>query len=102
MGMGLLISGISRTQRQAQQLSAVLNLLSMLLTGFIYPLTTMPLWAQLLGEHDPADLFHPHHPRDHHQGGRACQFLWGDALSLVVYACVVLALAAAVMKTRLD
>ncbi len=101
MSMGLLISGISRTQRQAQQLSAVLNLLSMLLTGFIYPLTSMPVWAQLLGRMIPL-TYYIRIVRGIITKGVGMTFLWGDALSLVIYACVVLALAALVMKTRLD
>jgi ABC-2 type transport system permease protein len=101
MGMGLFFSGIAKTQRQAQQFSAVLNMLSMLLTGFIYPLTTMPVWAQWLGRLIPL-TYYIRIVRGIITKGIGIEFLWVDALSLVAYACIALALSAAVMKRRLD
>jgi ABC-2 type transport system permease protein len=101
MGMGLFISTFSKTQRQAQQFSAVLNMLSMLLTGFIYPRTTMPLWAQGIGDLIPLTYF-IRIIRGIITKGIGITFLWTDALALVIYACVALGLAAIFSKKRLD
>ncbi len=57
MGLGLLISAISKSQRQAQQFSALLNMLTMLLTGFIYTRATMPLWIQWIGNLIPLTYY---------------------------------------------
>ncbi len=49
LGLGLLVSTISQTQRQAQQFSNIFSLFSMLLTGFLYPTETMPALPRLIG-----------------------------------------------------
>jgi len=57
MGLGLVISAVAQTQRQAQQLTGLIQLLAMLLTGFIYPRTTMPLWTRLIGDLIPLTYY---------------------------------------------
>lgn len=46
LGLGLLISAIARTQQQAQLLNFFNNLPQSLLSGFIFPIATMPAWAR--------------------------------------------------------
>jgi len=101
MGLGLVISAVAKTQRQAQQFTGVIQLLSMLLTGFIYPRTTMPLWTQIIGDLIPMTYF-VRVIRGIMTKGVSLGFLWTDTLTLIVYACIALALAAAVSKKRLD
>lgn len=101
MGLGLLISTMARNQRQAQQLTAVLNLFSMLLTGFIYPRATMPLWTQVIGNFIPL-TYYMRIVRGVITKGVGLTFLWGDALALGSYTVVALIIAAAVSKKRLD
>jgi ABC-2 type transport system permease protein len=101
MGLGLVISAIAKTQRQAQQLSSVIQLLAMLLTGFLYPRTTMPIWTQLVGDLIPLTYF-VRIIRGIMTKGVSLSFLWTDTLTLVVYACIALAFAAVVTKNRLD
>jgi ABC-2 type transport system permease protein len=101
MGLGLLISTIARNQRQAQQLTAVLNLLSMLLTGFLYPRATMPLWTQIIGNLIPL-TYYMRIVRGVITKGVGLTFLWGDALILGSYTVLALVIAAAVSKKRLD
>ena len=101
MGLGLVISALARTQRQAQQLTAVIQLLAMLLTGFLYPRTTMPLWTQIIGDLIPMTYF-VRVIRGIITKGVSLTFLWTDALTLLGYAAVALAIAAAVSKKRLD
>ena len=47
----------SKNQRQAQQLSTVVMLFSMLLTGLVYPRNTMPLIPRLIGSFLPLTYF---------------------------------------------
>ncbi|HTX79502.1 MAG TPA: ABC transporter permease [Longilinea sp.] len=101
MGLGLVISALSSTQRQAQQLSSIIQLLAMLLTGFIYPRTTMPLWTQIVGDLIPLTYF-VRIIRGIMTKGVSLSFLWTDTLALFVYACIALAFAALVTKKRLD
>ena len=101
MGMGLLISTFSKNQRQAQQFSAVLNLFSMLLTGFIYPRMTMPGWAQAIGDLIPLTYF-IRIVRGIITKGVGISFLWTDALALGVYSLVAIGISALIAKKRLD
>jgi ABC-2 type transport system permease protein len=101
MGLGLVISAVAKNQRQAQQLTAVIQLLAMLLTGFIYPRSTMPLWTQLIGDLIPMTYF-VRVIRGIMTKGVSLTFLWTDSLTLLVYATIALVIAAAVSKKRLD
>jgi ABC-2 type transport system permease protein len=101
MGLGLVISAVAKTQRQAQQLTSVIQLLAMLLTGFIYPRTTMPVWTQIIGDLIPMTYF-VRVIRGIMTKGVGVTFLWTDSMTLLVYAVIALAIAAAVSKKRLD
>ncbi|MGD0574627.1 MAG: ABC transporter permease [Anaerolineales bacterium] len=101
MGLGLLISTLAKTQRQAQQFTNLLNLLAMLLTGFIYPRLMMPLWTRIIGDLVPL-TFYISIVRGIITKGVGISFLWGNALALAVYSIVSLLLASSVTKRRLD
>ncbi len=101
LGLGFLISTIARNQRQAQQISTVLMLFSMLLTGVIYPRNTMPWIPQLIGSFLPLTYF-IRISRGIIMKGVGISFLWSDVVALVVYSTVVLVVAALNFKKRLD
>ena len=101
MGLGLVISAVAKTQRQAQQLTTVIQLLAMLLTGFLYPRTTMPMWTQIIGDLIPMTYF-VRVIRGIMTKGVSMTFLWSDSMALLVYAVIALGIAAAVSKKRLD
>jgi ABC-2 type transport system permease protein len=101
MGLGLVISAVARNQRQAQQLTTVIQLLAMLLTGFLYPRTTMPLWTRIIGNLIPMTYF-VRIIRGIMTKGVGLTFLWTDSLTLLIYSVIVLAIAAAISKKRLD
>ena len=101
MGLGLVISAVAQTQRQAQQLTGLIQLLAMLLTGFIYPRATMPLWTRLIGDLIPL-TFYVRIIRGIMTKGVGLTFVWTDTVTLAVYAAIVLVFAAAVSKKRLD
>jgi len=101
MGLGLVISAITKSQRQAQQFSGVIQLLTFLLTGFIYSRTSMPLWTQIIGNLMPL-TYYIRIIRGIMTKGVSLNYLWTDTLSLLLYASIALVVAAAVSKKRLD
>ncbi len=54
---GFALSALARTQVQAIQAAVFFYLPSMLLSGFMFPFTGMPRWAQFLGEALPLTHF---------------------------------------------
>ena len=84
LGLGLLVSTIASTQQQAQQISAMLMMFSMLLTGLVYPRNAMPGRFAVHRRPDAADLFHPHFARHRHQGRRPVFSVDRTAWCLVV------------------
>ena len=75
-------------------------LFGLLLTGLFYPRTGMPLIPQLIGDIAPFNLFHPHLAR-HLYERRGLNFVWSDALILVIYTLIVVYYFEA-FKMRLD
>jgi ABC-2 type transport system permease protein len=55
--LGFALSALSQTQVQAIQMAVIFYLPSMLLSGFLFPFSGMPRWAQLLGEALPLTHF---------------------------------------------
>ena len=101
LGLGLLISTLAQTQRQAQQIGAVLLLLSMLLTGFIYPRQPMPAVVRAVGNLIPLTYF-LRITRGIITKGVGVDLLWNDVLILAIYAVVAMSLASLAFKKRLD
>jgi ABC-2 type transport system permease protein len=101
MGLGLMISAVAKTQRQAQQISVLLLLFGVLLTGFIFPRTSMPDWTQAIGDLIPLTYF-VRISRGIISKGLAFDYLWQDTLILAVYALVTVTLASLFFKKRLD
>jgi drug efflux transport system permease protein len=50
LGIGLLISTFARTQREAQFLTMPIMLPSMLLSGFLFPVASLPAFLQMIGK----------------------------------------------------
>jgi ABC-2 type transport system permease protein len=101
LGLGLLISTVAQTQKQAQQLTTVLMLLTMMLTGLFYPRSTMPPLVQAVGNLIPVTYFN-RIARGIITKGVGISFMWNDVLVLLIYGAVVMVLAAATFKKRLD
>jgi ABC-2 type transport system permease protein len=101
LGLGLLISTVTQTQEQAQQLTAVLVILTTMLTGMFYPRATMPPVVQAVGDLIPATYF-TRIARGIITKGVGLSFMWRDVLVLVIYGAVVMLLAAVTFKKRLD
>ena len=101
LGLGLMISARAKTQRQAQQMSLLVTMFSLLLGGMIYPRAAMPPIPRLIGDLLPMSYF-VRISRGIFTKGVGLQFLWTDVLALVIYAVVVTLIAARSFKHRLD
>jgi ABC-2 type transport system permease protein len=101
LGLGLLVSTIARNQRQAHQITQMLMIFSMLLTGLIYPRNAMPVIPQLIGDLIPLTYF-IRISRGIITKGVGLTFFWGDVLVLLIYGLVVMIAASLNFKNRLD
>ena len=57
LSLGFLISTIAKNQTQSLQISIFVLLPQLLLSGFLFPFTGMPNWAQFLGQCFPLTYF---------------------------------------------
>ena len=101
LGLGLMISSIARTQRQAQQMSMVLMIFSMLLTGVIYPRSPMPWLAQAIGSLIPVTYF-IRIARGIITKGVGINLMWSDVVALVIYSVLAMTIASITFRRRLD
>src|SRR5579859_273069 len=101
LGLGLVISTRANTQFEAEASSLIFMLFGLLLSGLFYPRIGMPLLPQLIGDIAPLTYF-VRLSRGIYTKGVGLNFLWGDALALVVYTLVVVLIAARRFKMRLD
>ena len=101
LGLGLLVSTVAQTQKQAQQIAAMLKLLSMLLTGFIYPRGPMPPVVRTIGNLIPL-TYSIRIVRGIITKGVGIAFMWSDVVALAIYGIVIMVLAASTFKKRLD
>lgn len=101
LGLGFLISTLTRTQLQAMQLSVFYLLPSILLSGFMFPFRGMPSWAQWLGTMIPVTHF-LRIVRGALLKGQSFADMGPSLLALAVFVCAVAALALARYRTTLD
>ena len=57
LGLGILVSTLATSQRQAQQVGNVIIMLSIMLSGFIFPREAMPLVVRWMGNFIPLTYF---------------------------------------------
>ena len=80
LGLGLLVSSIADTQQVAFQVAVLASFLpTLMLSGFIFPIASMPPFLQGVTYIVPK--------------GAGLAIIWPQLLSLVAYSCVVLLLA---------
>jgi ABC-2 type transport system permease protein len=101
LGLGLLVSTMAHSQKQAQQISNVLMLFSLLLSGFIYPRDTMAAVPKIIGNLLPITYF-MRIARGVITKGIGMSILWGDALVLVFYGVMIIGLTTVTFRKRLD
>jgi ABC-2 type transport system permease protein len=90
LGIGLLISTVTRTQTQAMQLGFFFLLPNILLSGFMFPREAMPRIAQWLGLTLPL-TYYLNVVRGVLLKGSGLAYLWRDSLILVLFAAAMMA-----------
>jgi ABC-2 type transport system permease protein len=93
LGFGLLISSIAETQQVAFQVALLTSFLpTLMLSGFIFPITSMPAFLQLVTRAVPARYFLVA-LRGIVLKGVGPEVFWSDLVALGIFAVVILGLA---------
>jgi ABC-2 type transport system permease protein len=101
LGLGILISTIATSQKQAQELARVLILPAMMISGLIFPRESMPVVLRWVGSLIPVTYFLKI-SRGIITKGIGLESLHEPVLALVIFALVVFSLSARTFRTRLD
>lgn len=100
LGLGLLISTISKTQQEATMTSFFLLLPSMLLSGFMFPIENMPKIVQWITYIIPMRYFLVI-IRGIFLKGSGLDLLWPQVLALAIFSVGIIAVSAARFQKRL-
>jgi drug efflux transport system permease protein len=101
LGLGLLISTAARTQQQAQLMTMPIMLPSMMLSGVFFPISSMPVFLQAVGNLLPLTYF-VYILRSIVVKGVGLNMIMPQVIALTVFAIVLLGLAAMRFKKTLD
>jgi ABC-2 type transport system permease protein len=100
VGIGLLVSTVTRTQLAAMLLALIVTLMpSFLFSGFLFPVFTMPLALQLYSRLFPATYF-MEISRGIVLQGAGVESVWLPMGLLVAYTCIVFAFASLRLKQK--
>ncbi|MFH1383059.1 MAG: ABC transporter permease [Chloroflexota bacterium] len=100
LGIGLFISTISRTQFQAMQASVLILLPSIILSGFVFPVESMPRVAQWVSAVLPL-TYYLRIVRGIVVKGVGMEYLWLDTIILAVMGIVTLVIASSRVRKTL-
>jgi ABC-2 type transport system permease protein len=93
LGLGLFISSIAETQQVAFQIALLSSFLpTLMLSGFIFPIASMPEFLQIVTRVVPARYFLVA-LRGIVLKGTGPAVFWDDLVALAVFACLILGLA---------
>jgi ABC-2 type transport system permease protein len=101
LGLGLLISTAARTQQQAQLMTMPIMLPSMMLSGVFFPISSMPVFLQAVGNLLPLTYF-VYILRSIVVKGVGLNMIMPQVIALTIFAIVLLGLAAMRFKKTLD
>jgi len=101
LGLGLLISTFARTQQQAQLMTMPILLPEMMLSGFIFPVASLPLFLQFVGNLFPLTYF-IYMLRSIVIKGAGIQMIIPQILALAGFAILLLGAAALRFSKKLD
>jgi ABC-2 type transport system permease protein len=101
LSMGLLISTVARTQREAQTLGMIIQLPSMFLSGFFFPIAAMPQVLQWVSVLVPLKYFMIIIKAIVLKGA-GLQLLMPEVVALVIFALVTMVIAVSRFRKRLD
>lgn len=102
LGIGLVISAVTKNQFLACQYTIVVSLLpTMMLTGFLFDLRSVPEWIRIVGYALPA-TYYMEIAKTLFLAGNNWQLLIKNSLILIAYAVIFLGLALHVTRKRLE
>jgi len=101
LGLGIFVSTLSTNQRQAQQLSALIMLPAMMLSGYIFPRSRMPALIRWVGNLIPVTHF-MQISRGIITKGVSMTYFRQQVWVLLFYAVVILGLSVLSFKDRLE
>jgi ABC-2 type transport system permease protein len=101
LGLGLLISTVSKNTKQALQLIMAVMLIGVVVGGFMFPRYTMPPWLYYLGYLFPMSYFIPI-SRGIISKGVGIQAVWNNAVLMAVYSVLIMLVAAWSFRRGLD
>ncbi len=102
LGLGVLVSTLTDTVQSAMLFAFLISLLpSILLSGFVFPIESMPLLLQALSYFVPARYFLEIIRGIYLKGTGLTEF-WPQAVSLLAFALALLAISTARFRKRLD
>jgi ABC-2 type transport system permease protein len=101
LGLGLLISTMARTQQQAQLMTMPIMLPAFMLSGFIFPVSSLPVVLQVIGNLIPLTYF-IYIMRAVVVKGAGLDLIVPQTLALAAFAIVLLGLAALRFRKSLD
>lgn len=101
LGIGILVSTVSRTQFQAYQISWAPQIPAVLLSGFFFPVESMPRLAQIISYFIPLTYF-LHMIRGIMLKGVGLEYLWRDVAVLGVIGSLTLIFAITRLRKTLD
>jgi len=101
LGLGLAISSVSQSQVEANQLASLMNIAVIFISGFLFPLSALPLLLRLLGYAMPMTFF-LQIVNGIITKGVGLNDLWTPVLSLTAVTLAIFALGALAFRQRLD
>ncbi|HEX9330444.1 MAG TPA: ABC transporter permease [Anaerolineales bacterium] len=101
LGLGLLISTMAKTQQQAQLMTMPIMLPSMMLSGVFFPISSLPLFLQFVGNLMPLTYF-IYILRSILVKGVGIDLIIPQIVALTIFAIVLLGLAARRFQKTLD
>jgi len=101
LGLGILVSTVATNQRQAQQISALIMLPGMMLSGYVFPRSMMPTLVRWAGNLLPVTHF-LQISRGIMTKGVGLYFVREQVWVLIIYSAVVFVLSALSFKERLE
>jgi ABC-2 type transport system permease protein len=101
LGLGLLISTFARTQQQAQLMTMPILLPAMMLSGFIFPVASLPVFLQLVGDIFPLTYF-IYMLRSIVVKGVGIEMIIPQVIALAVFAILLLGAAALRFSKKID
>jgi len=101
LGLGILLSTVATSQRQAQQLAGLIVLVATMLSGYMFPREAMPVPVQWMGNLIPLTYFLKI-SRGIMTKGVGLASIREPVISLAIFGSVVFSISARVFRSRLD